>query len=139
MLYRAWAEGWGPKFYKVGDAPHHPRARLEWQHERETATTAAVDGRQMAAEPPSDAAKAEASAIDRAVDEDREIPAVAPRRHREEIRFFTVAEVAERLGVSTRTIRRWIENKELVAHRFGRAVRIAENDLKAFLAMHRDV
>ena len=53
--------------------------------------------------------------------------------------FFTVAEVAERLGVSTRTIRRWIENKELVAHRFGRAVRIAENDLKAFLAMHRDV
>ena len=84
--------------------------------------------------------KAEASAIDRTVDEDRESPGrVAPRRHREEIRFFTVAEVAERLGVSTRTIRRWIENKELVAHRFGRAVRIAENDLKAFLAMHRDV
>ena len=53
-------------------------------------------------------------------------------------RFFTVAEVAERLGVSTRTIRRWIENLELVAHRFGRAVRIAECDLKAFLAMHRD-
>jgi excisionase family DNA binding protein len=65
---------------------------------------------------------------------------VAPRRHlREEIRFFTVAEVAERLGVSTRTIRRWIENGELVAHRFGRAVRIVERDLKAFLAMHRDV
>jgi len=82
--------------------------------------------------------KAEASAIDRTVDEDRESPGrVAPRR-REEIRFFTVAEVAERLGVSTRTIRRWIENKELVAHRFGCAVRISERDLRAFIAMHRD-
>jgi hypothetical protein len=27
---------------------------------------------------------------------------------------------------------------ELVAHRFGRAVRIAERDLQAFVAMHRD-
>jgi excisionase family DNA binding protein len=84
--------------------------------------------------------KAGTSAVDSTVDEDRERPGrVAPRRHfREQIRFFTVAEVAERLGVSTRTIRRWIENLELVAHRFGRAVRIAECDLKAFLAMHRD-
>ena len=57
---------------------------------------------------------------------------------REQIKFFTIAEVAERLGVSTRTVRRWIEDLELVAHRFGRAVRVAETDLKAFLAMHRD-
>jgi excisionase family DNA binding protein len=64
---------------------------------------------------------------------------VAPRRHfREPLRFFTVAEVAERLHVSTRTVRRWIENLELVTHRFGGAVRIAENDLNAFLAIHRD-
>jgi excisionase family DNA binding protein len=64
---------------------------------------------------------------------------VAPRRHfREPLRFFTVAEVAERLHVSTRTVRRWIENFELVTHRFGRAVRIAESDLNAFLAIHRD-
>jgi hypothetical protein len=35
MQYRAWAEGWGPKFYKVAvtrSITH--RARLEWQHER---------------------------------------------------------------------------------------------------------
>jgi hypothetical protein len=45
MLYRAWAEGWGPKFYKVGVTRRIThRARLEWQHERETAATAAVDG-----------------------------------------------------------------------------------------------
>ena len=61
-----------------------------------------------------------------------------PRHFRERIRFFTVAEVAEHLSVSTRTIRRWIESCELVAHRFGRAVRIGEGDLRAFLATHRD-
>ena len=52
--------------------------------------------------------------IDSTVDEDRESPGrVAPRRHREQIKFFAVREVAERLGVSTRTVRRWIENMEL--------------------------
>jgi excisionase family DNA binding protein len=61
-----------------------------------------------------------------------------PRRSREPLRFFTVAEIAEVLGVSTRSIRRWIENCELVVHRFGRGVRISESDLKAFLAIHRD-
>ena len=45
MLYRAWAEGWGPKFYKVGVTRRIThRARLESQHERETAATAPVDG-----------------------------------------------------------------------------------------------
>jgi excisionase family DNA binding protein len=64
---------------------------------------------------------------------------VTPRRpSREPLRFFTVAEIAERLRVSTRTVRRWIETFELVSHRFGRAVRIAESDLNAFLAIHRD-
>ena len=36
MLYRAWSEGWGPKFYWVGVTrriTYH--ARLEWQRERE--------------------------------------------------------------------------------------------------------
>ena len=55
-----------------------------------------------------------------------------------ESKFLAISEVAEQLGVSTRTVRRWIENLELVTHRFGRAVRIAERDLQAFIAMHRD-
>ena len=64
---------------------------------------------------------------------------VAPRRHlREQFKFFAIHDVAEQLGVSTRTVRRWIENMELVTHRFGRAVRIAERDLQAFIALHRD-
>ena len=32
MLYRAWSEGWGPKFYRVGVMRRITyRARLEWQ------------------------------------------------------------------------------------------------------------
>ena len=41
MLYRAWSEGWGPKFYRVGVTrriTHH--ARMEWQREREAAAAA---------------------------------------------------------------------------------------------------
>ena len=52
--------------------------------------------------------------------------------------FFTVDEVADWLGVSPRTVRRWIKSGELVAHHFGTAVRIAGSDLKAFIARHRD-
>ena len=57
------------------------------------------------------------------------------RRHR--IQFFTIAETAEMLRVDPRTVRRRIATGELVAHRFGGCVRIAEADLRAFLAVHR--
>jgi excisionase family DNA binding protein len=62
---------------------------------------------------------------------------VATYRPRERISFFTVPDVAEHLGVADRTVRRWIEGRQLVAHRFGRAVRISEEDLRRFLAAHR--
>lgn len=46
MLYRAWSEGWGPKFYRVGVTRRIThRARLEWQREREAAAAAAAKGR----------------------------------------------------------------------------------------------
>jgi excisionase family DNA binding protein len=61
------------------------------------------------------------------------------RRYRnDQIKFFTIADVADFLGVSVRTVRRWIKSGALVAHHFGTAVRIAESDLKAFIARHRD-
>ena len=64
---------------------------------------------------------------------------VGGRRHRDiQIRFFTIAQVAERLGVATRTVRRWIVAGDLVVHRVGSVVRIAEADLRAFLALHRE-
>jgi hypothetical protein len=41
MLYRAWSEGWGPKFYRVGVTRRIThRARLEWQHNREAEAAA---------------------------------------------------------------------------------------------------
>ena len=61
------------------------------------------------------------------------------RRHRDkQTNFLTIAEVADRLQVCTRTVRRWIESDALVVHRAGRVVRIAEGDLRVFLALHRD-
>ncbi len=55
----------------------------------------------------------------------------------EPIRFFSIAEV-ESFGVSTRTVRRWIDKKFLIAHRINRLVRIADRDLRAFLAANRE-
>jgi excisionase family DNA binding protein len=52
-------------------------------------------------------------------------------------RFYTVAQVASFLAVSQRSIRRWISAGELLAHKFGRQVRISELDLRAFLARHK--
>ena len=53
-------------------------------------------------------------------------------------KFYNINEVAERLQVATRTVRRWIEAGDLVVHRLGGVVRIAEGDLRAFLALHRE-
>jgi excisionase family DNA binding protein len=58
-------------------------------------------------------------------------------RQGEPIKFFTIPDVAEQLNVATRTVRRWIKSGDLVAHRFRGVVRIADGDLRAFLAMHR--
>jgi excisionase family DNA binding protein len=53
-------------------------------------------------------------------------------------KFFTIGEIAQHLYVSPRTVHRWIANRQLATHRFGRSVRVSESDLKAFLAVHRD-
>ena len=53
--------------------------------------------------------------------------------------FWTTRDIAEDLDVCERTVRRWIDAGDLVAHRFGRSVRIADNDRRAFLAAHRDL
>jgi len=55
----------------------------------------------------------------------------------EPTKFYTVEQVAGVLGVCTRSVRRWIKQKKLIAHHFGAAVRIAEVDLKAFIAENR--
>jgi excisionase family DNA binding protein len=52
-------------------------------------------------------------------------------------RLHTIKAVAEAVNVSSRTVRRWIENGDLAVHRVDSVVRVAEDDLRAFLALHR--
>jgi excisionase family DNA binding protein len=53
-------------------------------------------------------------------------------------KYHTIKAVAEVLDVSPRTVRRWIANGDLIVHRIHGVVRIAEGDLRAFLALHRE-
>ena len=52
-------------------------------------------------------------------------------------RLLAVTDVAQLLQVSSKTVRRWIERRELRTHRLGRQLRVAEEDLAAFLGQHR--
>jgi excisionase family DNA binding protein len=52
--------------------------------------------------------------------------------------LFTVAEIAKLLKVSTKSVRRWIEAGDLIAHRLGRQLRITESDLSTFIKQCRD-
>ena len=62
------------------------------------------------------------------------------RRHRGSglPKYHSINAVAEALDVAPRTVRRWIANGDLVVHRVGGVVRVAEGDLRAFLALHRE-
>jgi excisionase family DNA binding protein len=53
-------------------------------------------------------------------------------------KYYSIRTVAEALDVSARTIRRWIASGNLTVHRVNGVVRIAEGDLRAFLALHRE-
>ena len=48
-------------------------------------------------------------------------------------RLLTIKDVAERLQMSPRTIHRLVANGDLTVVRIGRAVRVSEEALKAFL------
>jgi excisionase family DNA binding protein len=51
--------------------------------------------------------------------------------------LFTLDQVAERLQVSTKTVRRWISAGDLITHRFGRQLRVSSRDLETFIRRHR--
>jgi len=51
----------------------------------------------------------------------------------------TIDETAEFLNVSPRTVRRLIDSGALGAHRFGRLVRIGDEDLAVLIATSRSV
>jgi excisionase family DNA binding protein len=52
-------------------------------------------------------------------------------------RFYNIREVAQQVGVCTKTIRRLIDSGELHIHRLRRQIRISEEDLIAFLNKNR--
>ncbi|MEM6496411.1 MAG: helix-turn-helix domain-containing protein, partial [Pseudomonadota bacterium] len=53
------------------------------------------------------------------------------RKEVREFDYLTVAEVAEQLNISERTVRRWMANGEIPFFRLGRAIRISRGDLKS--------
>jgi excisionase family DNA binding protein len=65
-------------------------------------------------------------------------PSDRNRRRGDQIRFLTINEVAAQLQVAPRTVHRWVQRGVLIVHRVGGVVRIADGDLRAFLASHRD-
>ena len=52
-------------------------------------------------------------------------------------RMYSIKEIGPQVGVSSKTIRRWIERGELHVHRLGRRLRISEDDLLTFLSKRR--
>ncbi len=46
--------------------------------------------------------------------------------------YYTLSEVADRLRVSERTVRRWVHAGRLGARRFGRQLRIPRESLESF-------
>ena len=51
--------------------------------------------------------------------------------------LLTIPQVARACRVSQKTVRRWIERRELVAHRLGWQWRISRNDLETFIKIRR--
>jgi excisionase family DNA binding protein len=52
-------------------------------------------------------------------------------------RFLSLKDVALALGVSIKSLRRWIDAGDLRVHRLGRQLRVSEEDLAAFLSQRR--
>ncbi|MPY94372.1 MAG: helix-turn-helix domain-containing protein [Acidimicrobiia bacterium] len=50
-----------------------------------------------------------------------------------EIRWLSTAESARRLGITPRTLYRFIDEGQLPAYRFGRVIRLKEDELDTFI------
>jgi excisionase family DNA binding protein len=60
-----------------------------------------------------------------------------PRKSFDRTRWLTIADVAELLQVSERTVRRWLDAGDLAAHKLGRQWRISDKDLEQYLLSRR--
>jgi excisionase family DNA binding protein len=66
-----------------------------------------------------------------------DLPLKEPSRLSTTSDLLSVAQVSQRLGVSTRTVRRLIARSELPVHRIGAQLRVSELDLDVFLRLRR--
>ena len=53
--------------------------------------------------------------------------------------MMSVAEIANKLNVTTKTVQRWITEKRLPAYQFGREYRIKEEDFNMFVESSKTV
>lgn len=51
----------------------------------------------------------------------------------EEIRWLSTADAAKRVGITPRTLYRFIDNGEVPAYRFGRVIRLKESEVDTFI------
>ena len=65
------------------------------------------------------------------------MPSSRARTTDRKLRFFSVPEIADALGVSTKTVRRRISEGALPCHRIGGVLRISEDDYARYVALHR--
>ncbi len=61
------------------------------------------------------------------------LPGSYARRVGDAIRWMSTKSAAEYLGVNLRTLYRFIDEGDLVAYKFGRVIRIKEDDVEAFV------
>ena len=50
-----------------------------------------------------------------------------------EIRWLSTADAAKRVGITPRTLYRFIDSGDLAAYRFGRVIRLKESEVDAFI------
>lgn len=53
-------------------------------------------------------------------------------------RLLTIRDVADILRVSAKSVRRWIDAGDLVAHCVGRQLRVSQGDLETFIKLRRE-
>lgn len=51
----------------------------------------------------------------------------------EGIKFYTTAEIADKLHISIQTVRKYVREKRMEGHRIGHSLMISENALARFL------
>ncbi len=51
----------------------------------------------------------------------------------EEISWLSTADAADRLGITPRTLYRFIDEGQLPAYRFGRVIRLKQNEVESFI------